>query len=114
MNAEDIDIELEKEIAEKLNCVLKRHWKTIEHSYDLYEFYLSVLDTESKWRVRVNGFCTGRRFWRNVLDVINEYASTVEYFVPESPLIKWYEPFKGLESRSLEELAMKVDLLLEK
>ena len=117
MDAEDIDIELEKEIVKKLNCVLKRHWNAIGHSYDLYEFYLSVLDTESKWRVRVNGFCTGRRFWRSVLDVVNdvvnEYASIVEYFAPESLLSKWYEPFKGLESKSLEELAVKVDLLLE-
>jgi len=113
MDAEDIDIELEKEIVEKLNCVLKRHWKAIGHSYDLYEFYLSVLDIESKWRVRVNGFCTGRRFWRSVLDVVNEYASTAEYFVPESPLSKWCEPFEGLRSKSLEELVVKVDLLLE-
>lgn len=110
MNAEDIDIKLEKEVVEKLNCALEKHWKRIGHPCD---FFLSVLDTESKWRVRVNGFCAGRRFWRSVLDIVDEYASIVNGFVPESPLSKWYEPFKSLESKSLEELAVKVDLLLE-
>ena len=112
LEEKDIDIKLEKEVVEKLNCVLKKHLKRFGDACDLY---LSVFNTDSKWsRLRVDGSCKlERRFWRSILDVIDGYASIAEGFIPESPWSKWYEPFKDLRSKSLEELAVKVDLIAE-
>lgn len=103
------DEDLEKIVLEKMNCLLENYWSTLRNPNEFYFFY----NPESTWdRVRIDGNCLGRRFWRSLLQVVNAYSETLEGFVSGSPLISWYEPFRNLKSDSLEELAIKVYLAL--
>ena len=108
---EDIDVELEKEVVEKLNCVLKRHWREVGCLENEFHFALSK---SCGSRVQIVGDCIGRRFWDSVLQVVNAFAETFSFLERSKGTVLWsrYEPFKGLESKSLEELAMKIDLVL--
>lgn len=103
------DEDLEKTVLEKMNCLLKHYWSMTNNPNEFYFFY----NPESTWdRVRIDGNCLGRRFWKDLLQVVNAYSETLEGFVSGSPLILRYEPFRNLKSSSLEELAIKVDLAL--
>lgn len=107
---EEKEIELEKTVLEKMNCLLEHHWAKSRNLHGFYFFY----NPESKWdRVRIDGSCLGRRFWNSLLQVVNAYAETLDAFIPGSPLAPLYAPFRGLSSKSLEELAIKVDLAFQ-
>ena len=104
------EIYLEKTVLEKMNCLLEHHWAESRNLYGFYFFY----NPKSKWdRVRIDGSCLGRRFWQSLLQVVNAYAENLDALIPGSPLAPLYEPFRGLTSKSLEELAIKVDLALQ-
>ena len=112
---------LEKDVLEKVNKLLEKHWREVGC---LNEFYF-VFSDESCEKVQITGNCVGRRFWRSLLEVVNEFAETFSFvgkLVEESSL-SWqieessrlwqmYKPFESLKSRSLEELAVKIDLVL--
>lgn len=107
---EEKEIELEKTVLEKMNCLLEHYWIKTRNLYGFYFFY----NPESTWdKVRIDGQCLGRRFWKSLLQVVNAYSETLEGFIPGSPLAPLYEPFRSLKSGSLEELALKVDLALQ-
>ena len=107
---EKTDIDLEKTVLEKMNCLLEYHWARTRNPNGFYFFY----NPSSTWdKVRIDGQCLGRRFWKSLIQVVNAYSETIEGFIPNSPLAPIYEPFRGLESRSLEELAVKVDLAFQ-
>ena len=104
------EIDLERIVLEKMNCLLEHHWAESRNIHGFYFFH----NLESKWdRVRIDGSCLGRRFWQSLLQVVNAYAETLDAFIPRSPLAPLYAPFRGLSSKSLEELAIKVDLALQ-
>ena len=104
------EIELEKTVLEKMNCLLEHHLVESRNLYGFYFFY----NPESKWdRVRIDGICLGRRSWQSLLQVVNFYAENLDALISGSPLASLYEPFRGLTSKSLEELAIKVDLALQ-
>ena len=104
------EIELEKIVLEKMNCLLEHHWVESRNLHGFYFFY----NPESKWdRVRIDGICLGRRSWQSLLQVVNSYAENLDALISGSPLASLYEPFRGLTSKSLEELAIKVDLALQ-
>lgn len=104
------EINLEKTVLEKINCLLKHHWVETRNLHGFYFFY----NPESKWdRVRIDGSCLGRRFWQSLLQVVNAYAESLDALIPGSTPTPLYEPFRGLSSKSLEELAIKVDLALQ-
>ena len=102
--------DLEKTVLEKMNCLLEHHWV---ESRNLHSFYF-VYNPESEWdRVRIDGSCLGRRSWQSLLQVVNAFAKTLDALIPGSPLAPLYAPFRGFSSKSLEELAIKVDLALQ-
>ena len=104
------EINLEKTVLEKMNCLLEHHWVESRNLHGFYFFY----NPESKWdRVRIDGSCLGRRFWQSLLQVVNAYAENLDALIPGSTPTPLYEPFRGLSSKSLEELAIKVDLALQ-
>lgn len=104
------EINLEKTVLEKMNCLLEHHWVETRNLHGFYFFY----NPESKWdRVRIDGSCLGRRFWQSLLQVVNAYAESLDALIPGSTPTPLYEPFRGLSSKSLEELAIKVDLALQ-
>ena len=104
------EINLEKTVLEKMNCLLEHHWVETRNLHGFYFFY----NPESKWdRVRIDGSCLGRRFWQSLLQVVNAYAENLDALIPGSTPTPLYEPFRGLSSKSLEELAIKVDLALQ-
>ena len=99
---------LEKDVLEKVNKLLKKHWREVGY---LNEFYF-VFSEESNEKVQITGNCVGRRFWNNLLQVVNAFAETFSFVGESSMLWQMYKPFESLESRSLEELAVKIDLVL--
>ena len=106
------EIELEKTVLEKVNRLLEHHWSETRNLQGFYFF----LDPESKLdRIRVDGCCIGRRFWKSLLQVVNAFADSASYFqtINYSSATEIYKPFRGLGSKSLEELAIKVDLALQ-
>lgn len=105
------EIELEKAILEKMNCLLEYYW---QKSTDLYCFYFIQRLNSTPYRIKIDGPCIGRRYWRGLLEVVNAYCDMVESFVPNSPLISIYEPFRGLKSETLEELDIKINLVLQR
>lgn len=99
---------LEKDVLEKVNKLLKKHWREVRY---LNEFYF-IFSNESREKVQITGNYIGRRFWRSLLEVVNAFAETFSFAEESSMLSQMYKPFESLESRSLEELAVKIDLVL--
>lgn len=100
------ETELEKTVLEKMNCLLEHHWTETRNLHGFYFFY----NQESKWdRVRIDGSCLGRRFWQSLLQVVNAFADNAVHCLT----VDIYKPFRGFDSKSLEELAIKVDLALQ-
>lgn len=100
---------LEKDVLEKVNKLLEKHWREVGY---LNEFYF-VFSDESCEKVQITGNnCVGRRFWRSLLEVVNAFAKTFSFVAKSSILWQIYKPFESLKSRSLEELAVKIDLVL--
>lgn len=94
----------EKTVLEKLNCLLEQYWADTKNQNG---FYFFTFNTAAKWdRVRVVGTCLGRRSWNSLLQVVNAFADSADYCPP----IDIYKPFKGMECKGLEELAIKIDL----
>ena len=94
----------EKTVLDKMNCLLEQHWAKTRNLGGFYFFF----NPETKWgRVRVDGSCLGRRFWNSLLQVVNAFADNADYC---RNTIYLYRPFKGMKCKSLEELAMKIDL----
>ena len=106
------EIELEKAILEQMNCLLEYHW---QKSTDLHDFYFYLMiKNNTPYRIKIDGPCVGRRYWQSLLEVVNAYCDMVESLESNSPLISIYEPFRGLKSETLEELAIKINLVLQK
>ena len=99
---------LEKDVLEKVNKLLKKHWREVGY---LNEFYF-IFSEDSCEKVQITGNCIGRRFWRSLLEVVNAFAETFSLVGESSRLWRMYKPFESLKSRSLEELAVKIDLVL--
>jgi len=103
---------MKKDVLEKVNKLLEKHWREVGY---LNEFYF-VFSEESCEKVQITGNCVGRRFWRSLLEVVNAFTATFSFvgkFAEESSMLwRMYKPFESLESRSLEELAVKIDLVL--
>ena len=93
----------EKTVLSKLNCLLEHHW----HQLNIHGFTFRYRPLGSDGpEVEVNGCCIGRRWWDNLLQVVNAFAASAVY----DTAVDIYRPFKGFECQSLEELAIKIDL----
>ena len=99
---------LEKDILEKVNKILEKHWREVGY-FNKFYFIFSKDNCE---KVQIIGHCVGRKFWRSLLQVVNAFAETFSLVGESSPLWQMYKPFESLKSRSLEELAVKIDLVL--
>lgn len=98
-------INLEKTVLEKLNCLLEFSWReTRSQNY----FYFFSIESNS-YGIMIHGTCLGRRLWKDLLQVVNAFADSAIHY----PTIDIYKPFKGFGSKSLEELAIKVDLAIQ-
>ena len=98
------EFELEKTVLEKMNCFLRNYWsKTRTQNY----FYFDLIESNS-YRIIIHGACLGRRLWKDLLQVVNAFADSAVHYLK----IDIYKPFRGFDSKSLEELAIKIDLAL--
>lgn len=96
----------EKTVLEKLNCLLEQHWHQLKISG--FTFRYRPLKGGGQ-EIEVNGCCIGRRWWDNLLQVVNAFAASAVY----DTAVDIYRPFKGFECQSLEELAVKIDLAIQ-
>ena len=93
----------EKTVLDKMNCFLEKYWSKLKTENGFYFFLIK----SNSYRINIYGSCLGRRLWKDLLQVVNAFADSADYY---HNTIDIYKPFKGMKCKSLEELAIKIDL----
>ncbi len=95
------EFELEKIAMEKLNKLLHEHKVG-------FQFKRPPIDKWPWSMVEIDGRCLGRVYWDCLLHVVNAFS---RHSTPEKDRTHLYFLFAGLESKSLEELLVKLDVV---